>query len=363
MAHDIFISYSHKDKAIADAACAALEQEGVRVWIAPRDISPGAEWGGAIIDAINNAKAMVLIFSSNANDSPQIRREVERAVNKEVPILPFRIEAVEPTQSLEYFIGTLHWLDALSLPIDAHIGRLTHTIKALLTTPSADVDAAETIEANKAPRRATMPPIPPAPAHRTNWLMWSAIIVSLLGVIAIGMLWVIMSARKTAPVVINPPALPSTVADSGDDADEDETTSPRASAPRPAVPRPPAAPGAAQKWSGIAQRPGALLPDAFDMELKFAADGTITGMSTEVQITTTGIPVRAATVKGRVNGNNVTLTKSFGDENDVIEYKGVINDAHTEMSGTWRHGNDNGTFTASIGAGPDVKIPGLPDLP
>ena len=101
MAHDVFISYSHKDKAIADAACAALEREGVRVWIAPRDISPGAEWGGAIIDAINNAKAMVLIFSANANDSPQIRREVERAVNKEVPILPFRIEAVEPTQSLE----------------------------------------------------------------------------------------------------------------------------------------------------------------------------------------------------------------------------------------------------------------------
>ena len=30
MAHDVFISYSKKDKAVADAICARLEQDGVR---------------------------------------------------------------------------------------------------------------------------------------------------------------------------------------------------------------------------------------------------------------------------------------------------------------------------------------------
>lgn len=33
---------------------------------------------------------MVLVFSSSANASPQIRREVERAVNKGIPIVPFK---------------------------------------------------------------------------------------------------------------------------------------------------------------------------------------------------------------------------------------------------------------------------------
>ena len=78
---DVFISYSHVDKATADATCATLEQAGIRCWIAPRDIMPGDEWGAAIVKAIDQCRAMVLIFSSSANSSKQIRREVERAVN------------------------------------------------------------------------------------------------------------------------------------------------------------------------------------------------------------------------------------------------------------------------------------------
>ena len=52
MAHDVFVSYSVKDKTTADAICASLEANGVRVWIAPRDVMPGSDWGESIIDAI-----------------------------------------------------------------------------------------------------------------------------------------------------------------------------------------------------------------------------------------------------------------------------------------------------------------------
>jgi hypothetical protein len=38
MARDVFLSYSSKDKTVADAACAMLEAKGVRRWMAPRDI-------------------------------------------------------------------------------------------------------------------------------------------------------------------------------------------------------------------------------------------------------------------------------------------------------------------------------------
>ncbi len=43
MAHDVFISHSAKDKATADAVCAVLEAEGIRCWIAPRDVLPSVE--------------------------------------------------------------------------------------------------------------------------------------------------------------------------------------------------------------------------------------------------------------------------------------------------------------------------------
>ncbi|MGO9237975.1 MAG: toll/interleukin-1 receptor domain-containing protein [Methylocella sp.] len=56
MAHDVFLSYSSKEKYAADAACAVLERNGIRVWMAPRDILPGLGWGTSIIEAINNAR-------------------------------------------------------------------------------------------------------------------------------------------------------------------------------------------------------------------------------------------------------------------------------------------------------------------
>ena len=132
MAHDVYISYSHVDKAAADAACATLERAGVRCWIAPRDITPGDEWSAAIIKAIDQCRAMVLIFSQNANNSRQIRREVERAITVGIPLVPVRIEDVVPTESLAYFMGTVHWLDAMTPPFENHLVKLADSLKALL---------------------------------------------------------------------------------------------------------------------------------------------------------------------------------------------------------------------------------------
>ena len=132
MAHDVFISHSAKDKVTADAVCAMLESEGIRCWIAPRDVLPSMGWGEAIIDAIEESRIMVLVFTAHANDSPQIRREIERAVNHGVAILPLRMENVLPGRALEYFISDVHWLDALTPPLEAHLKNLAGKIKILL---------------------------------------------------------------------------------------------------------------------------------------------------------------------------------------------------------------------------------------
>jgi hypothetical protein len=116
LAHDAFISYSHMDKLTAEAVCVALEAAGIRCWIAPRDIAPGAEWGESIVNGIDRCPVMVLIFSSNANESRQVRREVERAVNRGLTIVPMRLEQTEPRRSLAYFLAGIHWLDALTPP-------------------------------------------------------------------------------------------------------------------------------------------------------------------------------------------------------------------------------------------------------
>lgn len=140
MAHDVFVSYSSQDKLTADAVCAALERHAIRCWIAPRDVLPGSEWGEAIVNAIRGSRVMVMVFSARANQSRHIRREVERAVSQGIAIVPFRIEEIVPSSSLEYFIGSVHWLDALTPPLEQHLNNLSAKIKLLLAQVTLHLD-------------------------------------------------------------------------------------------------------------------------------------------------------------------------------------------------------------------------------
>ena len=198
MPFDVFISYSVKDKLTAQAACAALESSGIRCWIATRDIMPGFEYGDAIVEAINQSRALVLVFSSNANQSPQIRREVERAVSKGLPIVPLRIENIAPTQSLEYFIGAVHWLDALTPPLEHHLERLAEAVKALLRIDSPAGEGQIRTPTATPFERATAAasiPIVGKPLWNRNRVTLGAIGACLV-LIAIGSIWYLRSATS-----------------------------------------------------------------------------------------------------------------------------------------------------------------------
>jgi hypothetical protein len=133
MAHDVFVSYASGDKIVADAVCATLESHGVRCWIAPRDVEPGMAYGEAIVDAIQSCRIMVLVFSSRANASAHIPKEIERAVSSGASVIPMRIEDVKPGKSLDYFMGNVHWLDALKPPMEVHLRRLAKNVQTLLS--------------------------------------------------------------------------------------------------------------------------------------------------------------------------------------------------------------------------------------
>jgi hypothetical protein len=132
MAHDVFISYSSKDKPVADAVCATLESHGVRCWIAPRDVLAGEPYAASLVKGLSDSRLMVLVFSAGSNSSPQVLREVERAVSKGLPILPLRIQDVPMSSAMEYYISSVHWLDALTPPLEQHLSRLCDSVQAVL---------------------------------------------------------------------------------------------------------------------------------------------------------------------------------------------------------------------------------------
>lgn len=48
MQYDVFISYSSKDSATAQAICHELEDNHIRCWMAPRDIPIGSKYATVI---------------------------------------------------------------------------------------------------------------------------------------------------------------------------------------------------------------------------------------------------------------------------------------------------------------------------
>lgn len=142
MARRVFISYSSDDAKLVNALCAALESRGMDCWMAPRDIQPGTDWAEQIIDGIGRAEAMLVVFSSHSNTSPQVRRELERAVHRNVPLVPLRIEDVQPSKGVEYFLSTQHWLDAHTGAIETHFEAIVHALEAVAPRQDRAVSAA-----------------------------------------------------------------------------------------------------------------------------------------------------------------------------------------------------------------------------
>jgi TIR domain len=182
MAHDVYISYSSKDKAVADAVCAALESRGITSWIAPRDVPAGADWDEANVRAIAESRALVLVFSSRANESQQVRRKVSLAVERKIPIVPFRIEDVRPGGPLKNSLGAAHWLDALTPPLEEHVDKLADHLAPLL---------AEGEHADAAPAAET----PPAPARQRRGVNKVWLATGVLGVLALAALIGILAYR------------------------------------------------------------------------------------------------------------------------------------------------------------------------
>jgi hypothetical protein len=132
MSARVFLSYSSHDQAEANAVCKALEGAGISCWVAPRDLAPGSQWGGGIVEAIENCAAVVVVFSANANNSPQVAREMELAVSHRKPLIPIRIRDDKPTADMQYFLGVSHWFNAFPEPIAHYLPEIVPAVRQVL---------------------------------------------------------------------------------------------------------------------------------------------------------------------------------------------------------------------------------------
>lgn len=104
----IFISHSSKDHAVAEKICDALENNGLKCWIAPRDIPYGKAWAGEISKTIANSCTFLFLSSENSNSSDQVSREIQLAIQHNLMIIPIRLDNSSYSDANSYYLATLH---------------------------------------------------------------------------------------------------------------------------------------------------------------------------------------------------------------------------------------------------------------
>jgi hypothetical protein len=176
----VFISHSSQDRKIAARVCAALERRDLACWLASRDIGPGENFQEAIVKAIRSARAMVLVFTGNANNSDEIKKEIALASQNHLAVIPLRVEDVLPSDAFRYELSTRQWIDAFE-DWDRAMARLAEQISAMAGPETAT--PAQVRGAAAQPRR------------RRLIMLASAAVVAAAG------LFVYLSRDFTAPVV------------------------------------------------------------------------------------------------------------------------------------------------------------------
>ncbi len=226
---DVFVSYSTVDKAVADAVVAAHEQAGIRCWYAPRDIPPGADWGKSITKAIHDTAMMVLVFSGNSNRSQRVLDEINYAISEGKPILPFRIEAVEPSGALRLHLSSRHWLDAYDPTWEGYIESLVRSVSAIL----AAAPEQERVEDRSAPVSA----IPgkstkvQKPRGKLGYALGAIAVLTIVGVI----LWNVWGKNQPGAVESHLAETQTVAASAATSTEETSEVSPTEPAPLTAV--------------------------------------------------------------------------------------------------------------------------------
>jgi hypothetical protein len=185
MSNHVFLSHSHQDAPAAEQIVRALEERGVKCWIAPRDVPAGGSYAEAILTAIENASCFVLIYSEQANVSSHVLREVERALNYGLNIVPVRLDDSTPSKSLDYLLATVHWLSIAPDARDQSIVKAAEQIVVCAAKPRTLRSPTSPAQISPTKTASTVAPAAAAQPRKRN-LVWIAVPV----VLAIGgLIW------------------------------------------------------------------------------------------------------------------------------------------------------------------------------
>ncbi|MEL6317543.1 MAG: toll/interleukin-1 receptor domain-containing protein, partial [Pseudomonadota bacterium] len=172
---DVFISYARADEAFAERLAKRLEALGLSVWW-DRRLLPGDDWELAIEEAIDAAKAVIVIWSQESVRSKPVRAEARRADRRD-KLVPIAIETVEPPlfSSGVHFEDFSDWTDDTAALEFQDLWRQLIALRddaaaASLVPRDGETPIAPLPGANAAPTPGAAGLDPDAPVLKASWL-------------------------------------------------------------------------------------------------------------------------------------------------------------------------------------------------
>lgn len=148
MKHDVFISYSSKNKDVADELCQKLEAQHFQCWIAPRNIPPAETYAKQISSAIEGCKVFVILFSKDSATSKWCLSEVDYAVHENKIMIPIRIDDYPLQKEMRLYLGSKQWIKAFPEP-QKHFKAISNSIQEIIDYEVRDRFVAALPETNR----------------------------------------------------------------------------------------------------------------------------------------------------------------------------------------------------------------------
>lgn len=138
---DVLIAYSSEDEKVTRILCAMLENAGIAVWYAGRDIPPGDFIPSAIADAMRRCRLCVFIFSKSSIYSEYLADELRYATKlireerRNIYLVPLMIDAEGKSVFSEETINHIVCWDATKPPLEARLEEFAQELARILREP------------------------------------------------------------------------------------------------------------------------------------------------------------------------------------------------------------------------------------
>ena len=139
----VFVSYSRRDLDIVNRLVEVMERAGLNIWIDREAIKAGKLWRTQIVQAIDTCDAFVLMLSSSAAASDNVRKEIDLAQDSGRNIFILNLDQVKIPRDMRYQLVGLQFIDLIALGFDPAIDQLIETIKAELKSTMVPADPLE----------------------------------------------------------------------------------------------------------------------------------------------------------------------------------------------------------------------------